>query len=61
MAAAVRIVKDADGGVSLVGTVDGLTVVFATVNVSQLHELRASQPVAVEEPAVEPVADDEEA
>ena len=40
---AVKVVADADGGASLVGTVDGVKVVFATVNASQIHELRAAQ------------------
>lgn len=42
-AAAIKIRKDDDGGASLVGKVDGVEVVFATVNPSQLSELRFAQ------------------
>lgn len=35
--------QDDDGGLSLVTEVGGVTVVFATVNASQLHEAAAAQ------------------
>lgn len=42
-APALKIRKDDDGGASIVGKVDGVEVVFATVNPSQLAELRFAQ------------------
>jgi hypothetical protein len=41
VASAPKIVPGADGAYDLVGTIDGLTVTFATVNASRIHELRA--------------------
>ena len=38
-----KIRKDEDGGASVVGKVDGVDVVFATVNPSQIAELRFAQ------------------
>ena len=50
MAAGVKVITDADGAACLVGTVDGMEVTFATVNASQLHELKAAQDAADGEP-----------
>lgn len=44
------VVRDDDGGASLVAVVDGISVKFATVNPSQLEELRVTQGVAEPEP-----------
>ena len=46
----VKVRKDDDGGRSLVASVDGVEVVFATVNPSQLAEARVAQGVAPPEP-----------
>ena len=46
----VKVVTDADGGRSLVSTVGGVEVVWATVNPSQLAEARVAQGVAEPEP-----------
>ena len=54
-AGTVKIVTDADGGYYLVGTVDGLTVTFATVNGSQVAEAKAAgKVVPVQHDADEP-------
>jgi hypothetical protein len=43
MAADLAFVTDADGGITLVGTVDGLTLAFAYANPSQVAVAKAEQ------------------
>jgi hypothetical protein len=54
----VEIVKDADGGYSVVGTADGCTLTFATVNPSQVNVARAEQGLPAVETDAEPETDE---
>lgn len=55
----VEIVKDADGGYSVVGKVDGLTLTFATVNPSEVAAAATAQGVTLPEPDGETDAETE--
>jgi hypothetical protein len=60
VAAAVKVVADADGGASLVGTVGGVELVFATVNASQVNEARLAQGKPAETQADDEIATGED-